>query len=50
MVYKGMKEIICLSIRSNILFSLEANNYLLSCPLNDDKLYLYQTASKESNE
>ncbi len=33
-----------------ILFSLEVNNYLLSCPLNDDKLYLYQTKSKESDE
>jgi len=32
------------------LFSLEVNNYLLSCPLNDDKLYLYRTAPKESNE
>jgi len=31
-------------------FSLEVNNYLLSCPLNEDKLYLYQTAPKESKE
>ncbi|CAF2366737.1 unnamed protein product [Rotaria sp. Silwood2] len=32
------------------LQSLEPNNYLLSCPLNENKLYLYQTVSKESNE
>ncbi|CAF4972279.1 unnamed protein product, partial [Rotaria sp. Silwood1] len=32
------------------LQSLEPNNYLLSCPLNENKLYLYQTMSKESNE
>jgi hypothetical protein len=32
------------------VFSLEVKNYLLSCPLNDDKLYLYQSTSKESNE
>lgn len=31
-------------------FSLEVNNYLLSYSLNEDKLHLYQTASKESNE
>ncbi|CAF3811860.1 unnamed protein product [Adineta steineri] len=32
------------------LQSLEPKKYLLSCPLNEDKLYLYQTASNESNE
>ncbi|UJR16469.1 hypothetical protein I4U23_003371 [Adineta vaga] len=32
------------------LQSLEPKNYLLSCPLNDDKLHLYQTVSNELEE
>ncbi|CAF3717596.1 unnamed protein product [Rotaria sordida] len=32
------------------LQSLEPNNYLLSCPMNEINLYLYQTVPKESTE
>ena len=51
MVNKGMKKKKTVEIKSYvILFSLEVNNYLLCHLLNDEKLQLYQTAPKESEE